>query len=114
MSRPSRTVFEPISDSNKLDELFTRSNAEPVVIFKHSNTCPISSMAYSQIEHLTVPVSMLTVQSARSISNEIESRTGVRHESPQVIVLRNEKPVWTASHWNISSDAVENAFRENI
>jgi bacillithiol system protein YtxJ len=56
-------------------------------------------------------VALVEVQRARELSREIESKTGVRHESPQVIVLRNGQVVWNASHWKIKSDSVAEAVR---
>jgi bacillithiol system protein YtxJ len=105
--------FEQVLDGSKLDELFSKSSQEPVVIFKHSNACPISSGAYQTMMGVSIPVSIVVVQQARAISNEIEKRTGVRHESPQVIILRNGQAVWSASHWDIDSRNVEDAVRSN-
>jgi bacillithiol system protein YtxJ len=61
---------------------------------------------------LHAPVNLVTVQKAREVSNEIEVRTEVEHHSPQVIVLRNGKAVWNASHWKITSAAVAEALRQ--
>ena len=58
-------------------------------------------------------VALLVVQRVRELSREVERRTGVRHESPQAIVLRHGQPVWTASHFDIKSDAVERALLDN-
>lgn len=107
------TSFTQINDTSALEQLLTRSHSEPVVLFKHSTTCPISANAYRQMSRLGSDVSLVVVQRARDLSNEIETRTGVRHESPQAIVLRNGEAVWTASHFDITSDAVERAVREN-
>src|SRR5919199_4230340 len=105
--------FTPVNDTETLEQLVTRSNKEPVILFKHSTTCPISANAYRQMSQVKGDVSLVVVQRARDVSNEIESRTGVRHESPQVVVVRNGEAVWTASHFDITSDAVERAVREN-
>ena len=104
--------FEPVVDSGALGQLFAKSNQQPVVLFKHSNSCPISSGAYSELRSVAVPISLIVVQNARALSNEIVERTGVRHESPQVLVLKNEQVVWSASHWSISADGVEDAVRQ--
>jgi bacillithiol system protein YtxJ len=53
------------------------------------------------------------VQTGRDISREIAMSTGVEHESPQVIIMRNGKSVWHTSHWNITRETVEKALREN-
>ncbi len=105
--------FSPVSDAAALEQLFERSNAEPVLLFKHSNSCPISARAYRQMQEVKTPVSILVVQDSREVSREVESRTGVRHETPQALVLRNGRAVWAASHFDISSDAVERAVRDN-
>lgn len=107
------TQFTPINDNGELEQVLARSHNEPVILFKHSTTCPISASAYRQMAQVNGDVSLVVVQRARDVSNEIEARTGVRHESPQAIVLRNGAVVWTASHFDITSDAVERAVREN-
>ena len=105
--------FTPVNDTETLDHLLTRSHKEPVILFKHSTTCPISASAYRQMSQVDRDVSLVVVQRARNISNEIETRMGVRHESPQVVVVKNGEAVWTASHFDITSEAVERAVREN-
>ena len=105
--------FTPVNDTETLDRLLTRSHKEPVILFKHSTTCPISASAYRQMSQVDRDVSLVVVQRARNVSNEIETRVGVRHESPQVVVVKNGEAVWTASHFDITSDAVERAVREN-
>jgi bacillithiol system protein YtxJ len=105
--------FHKISQQQDFEELITRSNQEPVAILKHSTTCPISAAAYRDMEEFSGDVSVVEVQSARALAQEIDARTGVRHESPQVIVLRNGKAVWHASHWQITADAVEQAMRQH-
>jgi bacillithiol system protein YtxJ len=107
------TEFIPIADTQTFEQLLTRSHAGPVIVFKHSSTCPISAAAYQQMSQLGADVSLVVVQRARDVSREIAQRTGVQHESPQAIVLRNGQAVWTASHYDITSDAVNNALREN-
>jgi bacillithiol system protein YtxJ len=109
-SAQQKTEFIPLTDAQALDELFTISYSKPVVLFKHSMTCPISSNAYEQMSQLGDSISLVVVQRARDISKEIETRTGVMHESPQAIILRNGQAVWNASHWRITSDAVEYAL----
>lgn len=107
------TNFSPVSDAGALEELITRSHTEPVLLFKHSNACPISARAYKQMEGVKTPVSIVVVQQSREVSREVEQRTGIRHETPQALVLRNGQVVWNASHFDITADVVERAVREN-
>ena len=107
------TNFSPVSDAAALEELFARSHEGPVLLFKHSSTCPISARAYRQMREVKTPVSIVVVQKSRDLSRQVEERTGVRHETPQALVLRNGRVVWNASHFDITSDVVEQAVREN-
>lgn len=108
-----KNQFTPISDSSELGSLFALSHERPVVLFKHSLTCPISSAAYEEMSGFEGDVSLIVVQRAREVSREVEHLTGIRHESPQAIILRNGKPVWNASHWKITRSVVEQAVKEN-
>ena len=104
--------FVKVTDTKSFEELTDRSNERPVVIFKHSLTCPISGAAYDQMAEFEGEVALVEVQRARELSEEIERRLGVAHESPQVIVLHNGQVVWNASHFKITADAVAEVVRE--
>ena len=103
--------FQTVSDAAALEELFERSKEGPVLLFKHSNSCPISARAYGQMEGVETPVSIVVVQQSRDLSREIEQRTGVRHETPQALVIRNGRAVWNASHFDVTAQAVEQAVK---
>ena len=104
--------FFTISNSESFEELLRRSKNRPVIIFKHSLTCPISAAAYREMARIK-DVALVEVQNARELSKESERRTGISHESPQVLVIRNGKVVWEATHWQVKANQVENAVREN-
>lgn len=106
------TEFIPLAGTEELEQLFERSHAEPVILFKHSNTCPISSAAYREMKRVGGDVALVVVQKARAVSREVEARTGVQHESPQALMLRGGVVVWSASHWNITAETVVEALRE--
>lgn len=106
--------FVRITDTQSLDDLTDRSRERPMVIFKHSLTCPISSAAYEQMEGFQGEVALVEVQLARSLSAQIENRLGVVHASPQVIVLSKGQVAWDASHFKITAEAVEAAVRAAI
>ena len=103
--------FFEIDDRATLENLLTDSQRKPVIVFKHSNACSISARAYREMEKLEAPVNILVVQSAREISRELANLTGVRHETPQVIVLRGGKAVWNASHFEVQAGAVTAAVK---
>ena len=106
-------AFNEITDANDLDALFSESDQKPVILYKHSLTCPISRAAYEEMSLMKdEPIALVIVQDARALSNEIAARTGVRHESPQTIILQSGKPVWHASHYDITKSSVRRALEE--
>ena len=107
------TNFNPVEDAAALERLLARSHEGPVLLFKHSSTCPISARAYREMREVKSPVSIVVVQQSRDLSREIERRTGVPHETPQALVIRNGRAVWNASHFDITADVVERAVKEN-
>lgn len=110
---PPDFTFHRISTDVELDQAYTASMEKPVVLFKHSATCPISSMARRRIKHLQdandPPVYELVVQSARSLSQKLAQDLGIRHESPQVILLHKQSPVYDTSHHLINVEDIRDA-----
>lgn len=105
--------FRALDSSSSLESLIARSQEEPVVLFKHSLTCGISSMVHRRMETLTEdsdpPVYILHIQSARTLSEQVASHFTIRHESPQVIVVYKGEPVFHTSHSAIRTDSIREA-----
>lgn len=107
----------PLQRLDELEALIADSGAKPVLVFKHSYTCGISAEALDQlIDHLNerkvdAQYKIVTVQTHREISNAISSKLGVRHETPQALLVRGGKVVWSASHFRVTADAVDKAIR---
>ena len=101
-----------LTSPEQLDEVF---RLPLVVIFKHSGRCPISRTARSEVERFVqempdVPVYLVDVIHNPTVSREIAERAGIRHESPQSIVLRQGTVVWHASHYEVTKAAL----RDNL
>jgi bacillithiol system protein YtxJ len=95
-----------IESIEALDAVFAESAANPVVIFKHSNRCGISSHVLEQVVTIGANVNVVVVQSSRELSNVIETRTGYRHQSPQAFVIKDGRAVYQASHYGIDASAI--------
>jgi spore coat polysaccharide biosynthesis protein SpsF len=54
---------------------------------------------------------MVTVQTHRAVSNAVSARLGVRHETPQALLIRDGRVVWSASHFRVTASAVDDAIR---
>ncbi len=102
--------FVQVTDVGALEDWIARSEHDTVVLFNHDPWCPISNRALKQMENVDDEIVLIDVSRERAITREIAQRTGVRHESPQVIVLQDGEPAWTASHFEISAEAVERAL----
>jgi len=100
-----------------LEVAIEESHRRPVLLFKHSLTCPISTRAYhelrSHLEHADSETSynLITVQTGRIVSNEASAKLHLHHESPQAILVRNGHSVWNASHGEITAPALDQAIR---
>jgi bacillithiol system protein YtxJ len=105
--------FVELPDTDSLDRFLAQSNGSPAIIFKHSNTCGISARAHAEMTRVDHTIGLVIVQQARGVSNEIEARTGVEHETPQVFIIRDRQVLWTASHGQIKAEAVEAALLAN-
>ena len=104
-----------LADIAALDAAIAESRQRPVLLFKHSRHCGISCEALDELNaHLSeagveASYNLITVQSHRHVSDEASARLGVRHETPQAILLRDGRPVWNASHFRITADALSRA-----
>jgi bacillithiol system protein YtxJ len=103
-AKSKNDIWLTLDSASKLDEIIKNSNEKTQVIFKHSTRCSISDVAKSRLdsgwnyEKEQVDLYYLDLLSHRSVSNLIESKLGVVHESPQMIVIKNEKVILHESH----------------
>ena len=100
---------------DELEAAIAESRQRPVLLFKHSRTCGISCEALDELHtHLTVPVNvsykLITVQSHRPVSDAASSRLGIRHETPQAILIKDGAAVWCASHFKITARELDKAL----
>lgn len=103
----------PLADLVELEAAIEESAQRPVLLFKHSRQCGVSCEALdelrSHIDRHAGPAAykMITVQTHRPVSDAAARRLGVRHETPQAILLKDGKPVWSASHFRITADQLD-------
>ena len=98
----------PLTSLEQLKEIKAQSKKEAVAIFKHSTRCGISSMVIKRFvssfdESLKdFKIYYLDLLSYREISSEIGYEFQILHESPQLLVIKNEEVVAHASHYEIA------------
>ena len=106
----TRGAFRPLRDGSSVEALVEESHQHPVVLFKHDPYCGVSAAAQEELEMLGSDVTLVDVSRQHDLKRQIADRTGVRHESPQVIVLRRGEVAWSASHFKITADSVRQAL----
>ena len=113
-ARPSlmENQFIEITNLTSLDDFVAQLDGAPGVLFKHSNSCGVSARAYAEMSKLPHPVALVVVQQARTVSDEIEKRWQIGHETPQVLVVKNGALLWNASHFRVKAVDVEAALNE--
>lgn len=105
--------YTEITSAEQWEQAFERSTEHPIVIFKHSTTCPVSANAYNEFTNYLAdkPRSdaeylLVKVIEARPISLQIAEDTGIKHESPQIMLLENKQKVWSTSHWSVTKSHI--------
>lgn len=103
----------PLTSEKQLEEIITESNETPVIIFKHSTRCSISTTALNRLERNwkgdeigAIKTYYLDLLTYRPVSAKIASLLDVEHQSPQAILLQNGKAVWDASHYDIQFESI--------
>jgi len=100
--------FRLLTSVDELDPVVAGSFTRPVLFFKHSLTCGTSAWAHEELEALldgqplAADVCVVHVQASRALSTLMAERFGIRHESPQALLVQNGQVVWHASHHRLS------------
>ncbi|MFN3589294.1 MAG: bacillithiol system redox-active protein YtxJ [Spirosomataceae bacterium] len=106
--------WHPLQDIQQLDSIKQESEEIPVLIFKHSTRCPISSTAMNRLQRswkteldTQVKLYYLDLVAFRNVSNAVAQSFSVEHESPQVILIKGGHAVYNQSHFAISTAEIE-------
>ncbi|MFT5143795.1 MAG: bacillithiol system protein YtxJ [Rhodothermales bacterium] len=110
-SQPS--VIQSLESATGLEDVLAQSELAPVLLFKHSSSCGVSFFARREVQLLgddsDPSVFEIVVQKSRDLSNHVADHFGIRHASPQAILVRDRKAVWNASHGGITTDSLRSA-----
>ena len=111
------TPLRPLDSIGQIDSLVEESQRAPVLILKHSVTCGRSAQAYDEVlnsmHHANeLAAYLVCVQTNRAVSNAVAQRFGIRHESPQVLILLGGRVHWAASHFRVNESAIRGALSQ--
>ncbi len=113
-------AIQQVSTMQDVEELLRASVSRPVLLLKHSTACPVSARAHGEFCGLAARRSgagegplfaLVRVIEERPVSLALAARLGVRHQSPQAILIRDGRAVWHASHHEVTAAAMETAWR---
>lgn len=111
-----KSFWKIITSEKDLEEAIESSYQNKTVIFKHSTSCFISKTILKNFEREIENIHQidekinfyyLDLLTHRPISNKIAEIFGIRHESPQLIVIESGKAVNNASHEDISISQIK-------
>jgi bacillithiol system protein YtxJ len=103
-----------LHDIAQVEAAIAESRERPVLLFKHSRYCGVSCEALDELQsHIDaqadpgITYKLVTVQTDRPVSDAIAQRLGLRHETPQAILIKDGKIVWNASHFRITATKLD-------
>ncbi len=105
-------AFEKIDQVQDVDAILAASQTEEILVYKHSPICPVSFHAQRVMTQFGETekhprLCIIDVIKSRSASRYLAEKIGVRHESPQVLLLHSGKCVWNTSHEGINLEALK-------
>lgn len=102
---------------SQLDDIVSLSADKPVVIFKHSTRCNVSSIALTRLLKAgpvnETPFYFLDLISHRQLSGLIAEKFQVSHESPQLLLIKNGECVYEESHLGINAGELLEQIKAN-
>lgn len=107
--------WNKLTSEAQIDQVILESAAKPVLLFKHSTSCSISSMSLDRLLRNWKPEDAdkitpyyLDLLAYRNLSNLVAERFNIPHESPQVLLIQNGKVTYHESHYGISYAEIMN------
>lgn len=110
-----------LTDIDQLVDIKQKSHEHPIIIFKHSTRCSISSMALSRLERgwddsalPKVEAYFLDLIAYRQISDAVADEFGIYHQSPQIMIIANGEVIYDDSHMGISFSSLKKTLAERV
>lgn len=106
--------WKEITTIEEWDEILAKSAEKEQIILKHSTTCPVSFNALDEYDQYladspneNIDYTLVKVRESRPVSNKIEEDLSVKHESPQIIYIKDKQKYWSATHWSVTKAHME-------
>ncbi|HBQ59362.1 MAG TPA: bacillithiol system redox-active protein YtxJ [Balneolaceae bacterium] len=111
-------IWNTITGIEDFHSILEKSENKPQLIYKHSPSCGVSFMAKQELDSSLEELSkradlyIIDVIQDRPVSNVVAKELGIRHESPQVILLVEKKVNWDGSHWQVKVEELLSVLQE--
>ncbi|XEC96940.1 bacillithiol system redox-active protein YtxJ [Paenibacillus tarimensis] len=112
--------IRPLVSVEEWNEALKASEQQPLLVFKHSTRCPVSSGAHDELMNFLEDARnpkfyavLVRVIEERPVSNTIAEGLGLQHASPQAILIEDGKVTWYATHWDITYSVLEEQLGEH-
>jgi len=115
--KASNVNWLALTEITQLDEIIEESKSIPVMILKHSTRCSVSLMAKNgldrnwDIDPDSIKTYYLDLLKFRPISNQIAETFNVYHQSPQVLIIKNGKCEYSATHSAINTRSIKQEIK---
>lgn len=109
-------IWVPITEEIQVDQILIASVSKTQIILKHSNSCGTSFFAKKDLEisgfwdNKNANLSIIDVIRNRPVSLYFADKVGIRHESPQLVIISNKEVIWHGSHSVVNRSNVEKAL----
>ncbi|SDR01436.1 bacillithiol system redox-active protein YtxJ [Virgibacillus salinus] len=109
--------LKELQSNEELEQVWENSQQNPVLLFKHSTTCPISAGAFKQYQSFleasdeNLDGYIVKVIESKDISNQIAAETNVKHESPQIFLIKDKEVLWHTSHSKITAESISRELK---
>lgn len=108
---PARQLTDLPADPAAARSFFEQEAASgPVVVFKKSPICPVSTMAENEFNDFLktdpdVAYAFIDVIAQKPLARGLTAELGIQHESPQALWFENGALAWHDSHGSLTEDA---------
>jgi bacillithiol system protein YtxJ len=103
-----KVLWQSVTEEGQVDEIIISSNQKLQVILKHSTRCGTSFFAKKNLDSIPeeqlgqVDLYIINVIRHRPVSKYLADKLGVRHESPQLFVVKGGQVQWHGSHMSVN------------
>lgn len=98
-------------------DAFVKDN--PAAAIYKAGTCHKTNEMFQNVQaqlepREDVPLGIIRVVEARKASNRVEEITGIRHESPQLVLFKAGTAVYDRDNWDITPESIAEALESHF